>query len=179
MRGMIALLALVLVVGGACSDDDEAAPPTTPPPPPIEGGDTPLVDLDEGAFDMGSPAFDDGTSIPVEHTCEGEGDSPPLAWGGVPPEAVTLELVVEDPDTPAGTFLHWRVTGIDADSDGVAAGEVPPGGTEQENQLGEADWQPPCPPEGSDPHRYIFRLTAHDAAGDEVGRAELVGRFGR
>lgn len=179
MRRTALLLVVLMVIGSACGSDDDASPPTTPAPPDPAGDETPLVDLEDGQLDLASPAWSEGASIPVEHTCDGDGTSPPLAWGGVPDAAAELTLVVEDPDAPAGHFLHWRVEGIDPASEGVARGEVPAGGRETDNDAGGSGWAPPCPPRDDEPHRYLFRLTALSATGEELARGELVGRYGR
>ena len=59
-----------------------------------------------------SAAFATGQPIPRRHSCEGEDLSPPLAWSGVPADAVSLALIVDDPDAPVGTFTHWLAWGI-------------------------------------------------------------------
>lgn len=176
---MIAPLLVAATVVAGCGSGDDASPPTSREPPEPSGDDTPLVELEDQQLDLGTPAWSEGAIIPVEYTCDGEGDSPPLAWGNVPEGATSLTLVVEDPDAPSGTFLHWRVEGIDPATDGVARGEVPAGGEEASNDADGTGWAPPCPPRDDDPHRYIFRLTALSEAGEELARGELVGRYGR
>ncbi len=56
-----------------------------------------------------SPVISDGATIPTQFTCSGAGQSPPLSFSGVPPGTKSLALLVEDPDAPAGTFVHWIV----------------------------------------------------------------------
>lgn len=122
-----------------------------------------------------SPAFDDGGTIPAEHTCDGEDRSPPLAWDEVPEEAAAFVLLVEDPD--AGGFVHWQLTDIPGD-----ARELPDGGGDAvgvpgRNDFGRTGWGGPCPPSGE--HRYVFTLYAlsepiqvhADADADEVREA--------
>jgi Raf kinase inhibitor-like YbhB/YbcL family protein len=111
-------------------------------------------------IELSSDAFDDHSFIPRRHAYEGENASPPLAWSGVPDEAVELVLLCEDPDAPSGTFAHWVVVGVDPHSDGVAPGQCPPGGTELVNGYGEQGWGGPHPPPGDEAHRYFFRLYA-------------------
>lgn len=107
-----------------------------------------------------SPAFDDHTFIPGRHGHENDNVSPSLEWRNVPEEAAELLLLCEDPDAPSGTFLHWLVTGVDADSTGVAEGETPAGGRAWPNGFGERGWGGPAPPPGDQAHRYFFRLYA-------------------
>ncbi|MBD0421833.1 YbhB/YbcL family Raf kinase inhibitor-like protein [Streptomyces sp. TRM S81-3] len=111
-------------------------------------------------IDLSSSAFSDHTLIARRYAYEGENVSPPLTWSGVPDDAAELVLLCEDPDAPSGTFVHWIVVGIDARSDGVAAGQSPPGGTELVNGYGEQGWGGPHPPPGDEAHRYFFRLYA-------------------
>ena len=126
-----------------------------------------------------SPALSEGDTLPVKFTCEGENVSPPLGWSDVPEAAAELRLSVTDPDAPGGTFTHWTVTGIDPSSSDVGQGTVPAGGTEERNSFGQAAYGGPCPPRGAEPHRYIFRIEALDAAGNALASGELTTRFGR
>ncbi|MDN0198782.1 YbhB/YbcL family Raf kinase inhibitor-like protein [Streptomyces sp. S.PNR 29] len=111
-------------------------------------------------IDLNSSAFNDHSFLSRRYALEGENVSPPLTWSGTPDDAAELVLVCEDPDAPSGTFEHWVVVGIDPHSDGVAAGQTPPGGTELVNGFGERGWGGPHPPPGDDAHRYFFRLYA-------------------
>jgi Raf kinase inhibitor-like YbhB/YbcL family protein len=111
-------------------------------------------------IELRSSAFSDHDLIPRRYAKDGGNISPPLAWSGVPASARELVLVCEDPDAPSGTFLHWLLTGIDPHSDGVAAGQVPPGAHAEVNGFGDRGWDGPQPPVGDPPHRYFFRLYA-------------------
>jgi hypothetical protein len=147
-----------------------------------------------GAIRLWSAAFENGGPIPPRHSCEGEDLCPPLAWSGLPPGTRSLALVVEDPDAPGGTFVHWLAWGIPAGASGLAEGERAP--VEGLNGFGTPGYRGPCPPRGHGPHRYVFRLHALDtdldlaagAAADAVRReiarhelaaAELTGVFER
>jgi Raf kinase inhibitor-like YbhB/YbcL family protein len=104
---------------------------------------------------IASPVLSEGGSVPKRFTCKGAGDRPPLHWSGVPSGARELVLLVEDPDAPGGTFVHWTVFGMAPDGR-----SVPAGAAEGENSAGKRGWQPPCPPPGDAPHRYRFLLYA-------------------
>lgn len=107
-----------------------------------------------------SPAFDDQSSVPREHSHE-EGDlSPPLEWSGVPEDAAELVLVCEDPDAPVGSFTHWLLAGVPPDTESIDAGEVPIGAVVGRNDYGDLGYGGPHPPPGDEPHRYVFRLLA-------------------
>jgi Raf kinase inhibitor-like YbhB/YbcL family protein len=73
----------------------------------------------------------------------------------VPKEAKELVLFVDDPDAPGGSFIHWTVYGISP-----SAKSIPPGALQGENSAGKPGYTGPCPPEGDDPHRYVFALYA-------------------
>lgn len=105
-----------------------------------------------------SSGFDDGGPIPARFTCDGGGDVPPLTWEGVPREANALALVVDDPDAPRGTFVHWVVLDLPSRTAELAADALPPAAVQAKNSAGRASWFPPCPPSGT--HRYRFTVYA-------------------
>lgn len=122
-----------------------------------------------GKFSVSSLAFDDGEEIPTEYTCDGANSSPPLRIEGVPEDAETLALIVDDPDAPDQTFVHWLLWNIPADTEqipqsmpqGPAVSDL--GGAEQgTNDADEVGYSGPCPPEGDGPHTYRFILYAVD-----------------
>jgi len=120
---------------------------------------TPAVAATKQKFALTSTTFADGATIPVANTCTGAGTSPQLAWKNLPKGAKELALVVEDPDAPSGTFVHWVVANIKPKPSSVAEGTDPAGSFGGNNSLGRPGWQPPCPPAGA-PHHYVFTLYA-------------------
>lgn len=126
-------------------------------------------------FGITSDAFFDGSPIPARFTCDGKGLSPSLMWAGVPAGTSQLRLVVEDPDAPGGTYTHWDVREIATKVTGFGEGAVPalPAGVVAQ------PWRPPCPPEGDEPHRYLFRLYANATDGTPVAEARLLGTYER
>ncbi|RJQ24759.1 YbhB/YbcL family Raf kinase inhibitor-like protein [Candidatus Parcubacteria bacterium] len=113
---------------------------------------------------ISSPVFENNTKIPLDYSCDGPGINPPLLFLDVPEITQSLALIVEDPDAPSGTFIHWVVYNIDPKTEEVTEGSVPKGGIEGLNTAGEAKFRPPCPPNGE--HRYIFKLYALDTTLD-------------
>jgi phosphatidylethanolamine-binding protein (PEBP) family uncharacterized protein len=95
-------------------------------------------------IEVTSDAFGEGERIPTKFTCDGDDVPPPFAWGGVPSQAARVAIVVDDPDAPGGTFLHWTVI-LPASSHSVPA-DV--GG-----------YRGPCPPPGK-VHHYRFSVYA-------------------
>ena len=109
-------------------------------------------------FRLASPAFAPGERIPTRHTCEGEDESPALSWTDPPHGTVALALVVEDPDAPRGTFVHWIGWGMPAALRELPEAVQPP--SEGRNGFGTVGYRGPCPPPGHGVHRYFFRLYA-------------------
>ena len=153
-----------------------------------------------GQFVLSSTAIAPNAPIASDYSCSGADVSPPLAWSGVPTSAKSFALIVEDPDAPGGTFIHWVAYNIPAARtsmpQGVArAGEIEGGGRNGMNDFGNFGYNGPCPPRGS-VHHYHFRLFALDSElnpgekvdaaaleaamkGHVVASAELIGTFSR
>lgn len=110
-------------------------------------------------MELSSSAFDDEETIPSEYTCDRADVSPPLTFSDVPDEAQSLALIMDDPDAPMGTFVHWLVWNIPPNVAGFAKDEsiTYPQGS---NGFGKQEYGGPCPPSGS--HRYFFKLYALD-----------------
>ncbi|HTE70290.1 MAG TPA: YbhB/YbcL family Raf kinase inhibitor-like protein [Actinomycetes bacterium] len=144
---------------------------------------------------VSSPAFAAGAAIPQRFTCDGDNVSPSLGWSGVPAGTVEVALVVDDPDAPRGTYVHWVVVGVDPARTKLADGAVPPGARQVRNSAGEVAYTGPCPP-GGPPHHYRFTVYAlqrmaaigggasPEAAIEAIeaaatARGRLVGTYGR
>ncbi len=122
------------------------------------------VSAKEGPMKISSAAFAENSKIPKGHTCDGENTSPPLTIAGVPEGALSLALIVDDPDAPGGTWVHWVVWRIDAGTREIKAGSLPAGAVQGANSFRKNNYGGPCPPSGS--HRYFFKLYALDRALD-------------
>ncbi len=110
--------------------------------------------------------FANGQSIPARFTCSGENASPALSWSSLPPLTRNLALIVDDPDAPAGVWVHWVIYNIPASLAGLPGAvaktdKVPGIGTQGVNDFGRMGYDGPCPPPGR-PHRYYFTLYAID-----------------
>lgn len=113
-----------------------------------------------------SPSFAEGQPIPSKYTCDGENVSPPLTWDQVPTGAKTLALICDDPDAPAGTWVHWVLYDLPATTrnqpEAIEPKELLPNGAKQgRNDFKQIGYGGPCPPKGG-PHRYYFKLYALD-----------------
>lgn len=119
-------------------------------------------EVDEmGNFKLTSSAFENNGRIPKKFTCQGDNISPPLEVTGVPEEAKTLVLIVDDPDAPGKIWDHWLIWNIPVVSK-IEENSVPKGSVQGLNDFGKHEYGGPCPPSGT--HRYVFKLYALDTA---------------
>lgn len=112
-----------------------------------------------------STAFEANNLIPAKYTCDGEDISPPLIWDEVPIETKSIVLIVDDPDAPGRTFVHWVIYDIpptvrQLPEKIAAVKSLPGGGVHGINDFGKLGYGGPCPPSGI--HRYFFKLYALD-----------------
>jgi Raf kinase inhibitor-like YbhB/YbcL family protein len=105
-----------------------------------------------------SAAFSDHAMIPGEYSHQAGDVSPPLEWSGVPDETAELVLACEDPDAPAGSFVHWLVAAIPPESEGSEVGADLAESVAGRNDYGRLGYGGPHPPAGDEPHRYFFLL---------------------
>jgi Raf kinase inhibitor-like YbhB/YbcL family protein len=106
-----------------------------------------------------SPAFQNNGMIPSKYTCDGDNINPPLNISGVPKNAKSLALIVEDPDASIGIFTHWTIWNI-SPSTQIIPENSSLNGTEGKTDFGDSRYGGPCP--GSGTHRYFFKLYALD-----------------
>ena len=121
-----------------------------------------------------TPAFQAGGDVAAKFTCNGGNVNPELRINGVPSEAKSLVLIVDDPDAPRGLFTHWIVWNIDPKATDVGENSAPTGGIQGTNDFGKRNYGGPCPPSGT--HRYFFKIYALDTKLDlkpSARRAEL------
>lgn len=141
-----------------------------------------------------SPAFVNNQYLPSKYTCDGNGINPILEFTDRPNEAKSLALIFDDPDAPAGTFVHWVIWNLLPDTAQLDEGALPGGAIVGKNTTGENNYVPPCPPSGV--HHYTFKLYALDIVlnlspttdkagletamqGHVLSQAELVGLYSR
>jgi Raf kinase inhibitor-like YbhB/YbcL family protein len=161
-------------------------------------------------FMLTSPTFDEGGTLTNEEVfngfgCSGENVSPALAWSGAPDGTASYALTLYDPDAPTGSgWWHWvaynipaTVTDLPAGAGAADGSALPTGAAQGNTDFGARGYGGPCPPEGDDPHHYIFTVFALDVAqldlpenataalvgfnlnGHALGRATLTGLYGR
>jgi len=151
-------------------------------------------------FAISSTGFQSGAEIPRKFTCDGADVSPELFWVNPPSGTQSFALIADDPDAPVGTWTHWVLFDLPAQTASLPEGipkvdEVPGGGRQGRNDFRKIGYGGPCPPPGK-PHRYFFKLYALDRIlnlkagaskqeleqamqGHILGKAELMGTYRR
>jgi Raf kinase inhibitor-like YbhB/YbcL family protein len=140
-----------------------------------------------------SSAFENNSKIPAKYTCDGENVNPPLSFSDIPSNAKSLALIMDDPDAPSGTWVHWIVFNINPKITSVEEGTIPAESKEGITSFGKKGYGGACPPNGT--HRYFFKLYALDAVlnltnpdkttlekemqGHILDKAELIGLYSR
>ena len=112
-------------------------------------------------MNIASSAFQNGEKIPSKYSCDGADVIPPLQISGVPAGAKSLAIIMDDPDSPSGTWLHWSAWNIAPETREIREGEAPIGAVEGKTSFDSTGYGGPCPGRGE--HRYFFRLYALDA----------------
>ena len=107
-----------------------------------------------------SSVFAEAGPIPDKYTCRGVDVNPPLAISGVPEMAKSLALIMDDPDAPRMTWVHWVLWNIGTGTGSIGENSVPPGASQGMNDFRKKSYGGPCPPSGT--HRYFFKLYALD-----------------
>ncbi len=142
---------------------------------------------------LSSPAFQNGAPIPSKYTCDGKNVNPEFQISEVPEDAKSLAFVMDDPDSPSGTFVHWTLWDMHPKTPEILVDSVPLA-TEGMTSFGKPGYGGPCPQSGE--HRYFFKLYALDTAlnlpsstdvktlmqsmqGHILSQVELMGRYAR
>jgi Raf kinase inhibitor-like YbhB/YbcL family protein len=150
-------------------------------------------------FEITSPAFKNGEPIPTDYSCDGRDMSPALTWSEPPAGTQSFALIMDDPDAPSGTWVHWVMFNIPASARGLPENiptdpQLSDGSLQGRTSAGRSGYHGPCPPSGI--HRYFFKLYALDtilslpaSANKEkvlaameshiLANAELMGTFSR
>ena len=139
---------IIVSAFSGCTEEEQTA----------NGDENGQTDLD--TIELSSSAFENGDTIPIKYSCDGEDIIPPLTFGDSPENTTSFAIILDDPDAPGGTFVHWLVWNIPSTVTGFSEGEdiTYPQGI---NDFEEQEYGGPCPPVGST-HRYYFRFYALD-----------------
>jgi Raf kinase inhibitor-like YbhB/YbcL family protein len=198
---LLILAAFALVLGSCAQAEEPDAPPQTPAGAKPSAEESGSAAQTEPTFQLTSPAFEDGGTIPVRHACHGEDRSPPLAWTEPPTGTQSFALLMDDPDAVdvvGFVWDHWVLYNLPPETRSLPEGlppnpELPDGSRQGETSFRRIGYGGPCPPSGQT-HAYGFRLYALDthlalepgATKDQVleamqgyvlDQAELIGRY--
>ena len=148
---------------------------------------------------LSSSSFEADQDIPAKYSCDGSNASPALAWTDAPAATRSFALIMDDPDVPAETVVHWLIYDIPGDTrslpEGVPTKKKLADGSEQgRNVRKKPGYTGPCPEKGGPAHHYFFKLYALDAKtglkpnakreeleaamkGHILAQAQVIGRF--
>lgn len=172
---MLAAILLITVFISGCQSEPAITPVNTEPPSialeatqEIEQLVTEVIESPESIqdspeFALSSAVFLESESIPTKYSCAGENISPSLVWSGAPENTGSFVLIMDDPDAPVGTWVHWVLFNLPGDAnslpENLPADTVFTDGSRQgTNSWGNIGYGGPCPPSGI--HRYFFKLYA-------------------
>jgi Raf kinase inhibitor-like YbhB/YbcL family protein len=186
VRWLLAIFCMVVLLS-AC----DGMQPSVDQPTQLPQGDVTMK--------LTSSAFTEGAMIPSKYTCDGQDISPPLTWTDTPAGTKTLALICDDPDAPAGTWVHWVLFNLPEGAKGLPEGvpadkSLKAGGIQGTTSFRRIGYGGPCPPSGT--HRYFFKLYALDNSlalsnnatakdvtaamkGHILAEAQLMGRYKR
>lgn len=116
--------------------------------------------INQSNMKLTSPVFENNQNIPSKYSCDGEDVNPALQITEVPEATQSLVLIVDDPDAPAGDWVHWLMWNINPQLQEITENSIPQGAVQGTTDFGRTGWGGPCPPSGT--HRYQFKLYALD-----------------
>lgn len=114
-------------------------------------------EADYKLLEITSPAFSNNELIPAKYTCDGINVNPPLNIQDITEESKSLAIIVDDPDAPRGTWVHWVMWNIPV-THHIKENEAH--GIQGINDFQKHQYNGPCPPAGT--HRYFFKVYALD-----------------
>lgn len=158
MRRLSVIVLMFLFLGGCARVTP--SPASVGLPQSSNGGET---------MQLISSAFKNGEPVPTRYTCDGMDVSVPLSWTDPPVGTESFALIMDDPDAPMGTWVHWVLYNIPAGTRELPEGVKPDATLADGSRHGQNSWKRlgyggPCPPRGT--HRYFFKLYALDTVLD-------------
>jgi Raf kinase inhibitor-like YbhB/YbcL family protein len=149
MKRILFLCFVWVIIVSSCSSTQNTTKETTEP---TEAAVT---------MELKSDAFASGQSIPAKYTCTGKNISPALMWSNAPAGTQSFALIVDDPDAPMGTWVHWVLYNIPSSTTSLPEATDANGISVGKNSSNHMSYDGPCPPSGT--HRYFFKLYALDS----------------
>ena len=194
LRIVIILLVAIIVSCGNKKDDATKTQQNQQQPPTQNKKESVNSDMK-----ITSSSFKEGDLIPSKYTCDGDNVSPQLSWVGAPENTKSFAVISDDPDAPAGIWVHWVIFNIPSGVNELSENLPKDKNLENKaiqgvNDFGNNGYDGPCPPGGT--HRYYFKLYALDAQlskeknmtkaqllksmeGHILGQAEIMGKYKR
>ncbi|HKI55379.1 MAG TPA: YbhB/YbcL family Raf kinase inhibitor-like protein [Anaerolineales bacterium] len=156
MKRLTLYLLIAIILLSACSPSK---------PTPEQTTNDPLGMEDAMPIEITSSAFTHEAAIPAKYTCRGENISPALSWGEPPAGTQSFAIIMDDPDAPNGTWVHWVLFNIPVSARSLPEAfpsdtTLPDGSLSGNSSFGSPGYGGPCPPSGT--HRYFFKLYALD-----------------
>lgn len=148
---MLIILIIILSIGAIIKSEIQNI---------IKSRETKVSLAEQGGKMKLTTVFAHNENIPSEYTCDGQDLAPLLTVSQVPANTKSLVLIVDDPDAPIKTWVHWLVYNLPADTRTIDAKNLPPEAKQGMTDFGRIGWGGPCPPSGT--HRYFFKLYAID-----------------
>ncbi len=189
----ILFIGLVMSIAACTSQPAQVVSPTEIQSTNIQTEEVPMT------FKLTSPAFENGAAIPSDFSCKGRDISPALTWTDPPAGTKSFTIIMDDPDAPIGTWVHWVIFNIPASTHDLKEGtptdaKLSDGSIQGITSARSTGYHGPCPPSGT--HRYFFKLYALDVMlelsskadkkdvlaameGHVLANTELMGTFSR
>jgi Raf kinase inhibitor-like YbhB/YbcL family protein len=173
--GAVLAILTFLIATVACGDKQQERDTMETVREPMNDSAQTSAEVESKGIKMMSAAFDHEGTIPVKFTCDGADVSPPLRWIGVPDSAKSLVLIMDDPDAPGKTWVHWVLYNIPPDTTYLpehmpSIVTLEDGAVHGVTDFGRYGYGGPCPPSGV--HRYFFKLYALDTMLDLPPKAD-------
>lgn len=161
---------------------------------PLPLAKSPQTSTIKSSMKITSSAFTDNSFLPSKFSCDGDSVNPPLTFEDIPQNAKSLALIMDDPDAPMGTYVHWVLYNMPTSITNIEEANLPSQVVLGKNSSGSETYVGACPPSGT--HRYFFKLYALDTMlslrpnatkeellqameGHIVGEAQLIGLYKR
>lgn len=170
----ILLIGLLFIT--ACSSQSEQSAPTPEAiATEIQVDETQTEEAAAIPLTITSEAFEEGAAIPSDFSCDGNNTSPILTWTEPPSGTQSFALIMDDPDAPVGTFVHWVIFNIPGSARDLSESiptepQLSDNSIQGKNSASRTGYMGPCPPPGT--HRYFFKLYALDTVLDLTSDAK-------
>jgi len=121
--------------------------------------------IDLSAMLANSISMADGGSLPVKCSADGDNISPHIGWQRIPREAKSIAVIMNDPDSSSGSWIHWGIFNIppqmiELDEDQPKERNLKLGIRQVVNDFGKPGYHGPLG--AMEKHKYVFTVCALD-----------------